>query len=271
MLKTRLIALSLTLILPVSAFAAAMIESRDGRGETTRIYVQGDKARIEMPRQEGFMVMDVKNKTMKVVMHKERTVLDMSDLLKDDGGATTQDQGRYVDAYTKSKGLGPRLAGYETEEYEIYADNNYCGSVFVSVRALNDIGLRKFAAAFQNMADQVQKKITGMTGMQVEQYMDPCNQAEQKLSDQLQDIGFPLKSVDARKRLESVVTRIDRNARLPANAFVIPANYQHTNPTKMMHDATQQMKQMQPQMQEMMKNMPPEMRDMMRQQMQQYQ
>lgn len=272
MLKMKLLSLSLALLLPLSSFAASMIESRDGQGNISQIFIEGDKARIELPRENAYIVMDVRNRTMHVVLHNERTVMDMSDLFQNSGSTGGgQSQGAYVDTYTKTRGLGPRIAGYETEEYEIYANNNYCGSLFVSVVAMNEIGLRKFARAFQEMTDQVEKNITGMTGMQMNQYMDPCDQANEKLSDQLQDIGFPLKAIDARRRLETLVTRIERNTRLPSNAFVIPAAYQKTNPAKMMKDAMQQMKQMQPHMQEMMRNMPPEMREMMNQQMQNYQ
>ena len=65
--------------------AAAMIESRSGAGDITRIYMKGDKARIEMPRREGYMVMDVGNRSLKAVIHIQRMVMDMSDLFKDSG------------------------------------------------------------------------------------------------------------------------------------------------------------------------------------------
>jgi hypothetical protein len=271
MLKTKFLLSLFLLLSPAISMAAAMIESRDGDGDITRIYIKGDKARIEMPRQEGFMVMDVRNKTMKVVMHKDRMVMDMSDLFKSSKGNSQQSSQPYVDSYIKTKGLGPTIAGFETEEYEVFGDGKYCGSAFVSVRALNDVGLRKFAKAFDEMTDQIERNMSGMFGGQIDQYMDPCDQADKKLTNQLESIGFPLKSIDKNRRLESVVTKISRNARLPANAFVIPKNYKQTNPSKMMNDAAQKMKQMQPQMQNMMKNMPPEMRDMIKQQMQQYQ
>ena len=271
MLKTKFIFTLYILIFPTVSMAAAMIESSTGKGDISRIYIEGDKARIEMPHQEGYMVMDVKNKTMKVVMHDQRSVMDMSDLFKGNGENSQQSSQANTDSYIKTKGLGPKIAGFETEEYEFFGNGKYCGSVFVSVRALNDFGLNKFAKAFEKMASQAQENMTGMFGNQMDQFMDPCEQANKKLADQVENIGFPLKSIDKNRRIESVVTKIKRNVQLPANAFAIPKDYQVTSPSKMMNDAAQQMKRMQPQMQNMMKNMPPEMREMMRKQMQQYQ
>jgi len=271
MLKTLFIFSLYTLFFPTVSIAAAMIESSTGKGDISRIYIEGDKARIEMPRQEGYMVMDVKNKTMKVVMHDQRSVMDMSDLFKGNDKNSQQSSQTKTDSNIKPKGSGPKIAGFNTEEYEIFANGKYCGSVFVSARALSDIGLKKFAKAFEKMAHQAQQKMTGMFGDQMNQFIDPCVQANKKLADQVESIGFPLKSIDKNRRIDSVVTKIKRKTQLPANAFLIPKDYQVTNPSKMMNDAAEQMKRMQPQMQNMMKNMPPEMREMMEKQMQQYQ
>lgn len=246
----------LVLCLPLTAMAAAMIESRDGQGQASRIYIEGDKARMEMLEEQGYMVLDVKNNSMKAVIPQQRTVMDMSDLLAEDGKAGT----RSVNSQNKSSGPGPKIAGYQTRQYDIFADGQYCGSSFVSVQAMHDLKLEKFARALQTMSNQVQDKITDMG---INAMVQPCEQAAMQLSDQLQEMGFPLRVIDKDKRLLNEVTRISRNAKLPANAFAIPADYQVTNPNRMMQDAMKQM----PQMQEMMKNMPPEAMEMMRKNM----
>jgi len=262
--------LGLVLLLPVMAHAAVMIETRDPQSGLSQIYIQGDKARIDMPRSKnGYVVMDVKNKTMKVVMNKQRMVMDMSEFMTETG-ADTQGQ-PYVDSYTKSKGLGPTIAGYETEEYEIYGDGKYCGSVDVSVRAIRDLGLKKFARALMTMEQEMNKKMSGLTGGMMNQHMGKCAQAHIKTANKLQDIGFPLRSLNQHHQVESTVTRINKHATLPAGAFTIPASYKVTNMSQMMNGVQQQLKQMQPQMNQMMQNMSPEMQERMRQQMQQFQ
>ena len=257
----RLIITLLTL-LPVNLFAADMIESIDTAGNLSRIYIEGDRAHMEMPQKQGYMVLDVKNNTMKAVIHEQRTVIDMSDLLKNKARAGSAD--KQVKSSMKSKGPGPEIVGYKTEQYDMYGNGKYCGSSFVSVAAVRDLGVKKFARAMQTMASQVKNR---MSGMGMNQFASSCQQAHMQLSDQLQDLGMPLRTVDENQRLQSEVKRISKNVKLPAGAFNIPADYQEVNPDKMIQDAMKQM----PDMQEMMKNMPPEAMDMMRKRMQQMQ
>ncbi|MCW8935397.1 MAG: DUF4412 domain-containing protein [Gammaproteobacteria bacterium] len=246
--------------------AAVLIQTRDADNELSSIYISDSKARIEMPDNEGYIVMDVAKNTMNAVIHKQRTILDMSEfLLQNDNPSAPK---KYVDTYTKSMGLGPTIVGYETEEYALYANDNYCSSLYVSVEAMRDMGIKKFVNAFANMERNMEAKISAMTGMSTDAFTDPCDEAERKASLRLREIGFPLKSIDKNKRLESVVTKINKKARLPKNAFMVPADYTVTDPSKIMNEA---MQKMQPQMKEMMNNMTPEMQKMMQQQMQQFQ
>ena len=254
--------LTLMLLIPsLSAMAADLIESRDGQGNRSTFYIEGDRAHIEMPQQQGYMVLDVNNNSMKAVIHKQRAVMDMSDLLASDAAGSS---GQQVDADARSKGPGPKIAGYETKQYDIYANGQYCGSTFVSVNAVRDLGLKKFARAMQTMNSSIQNTVTGITGTGMNRLLGPCEQAEMQLSDRIQDIGFPLRFINQNRQLVSEVTKISRNVRLPANAFKIPADYRVMNPNKMMKDAMKQM----PAMQDMIKNMPPEAMEMMRKRMQ---
>jgi len=242
MIKMKIFATFIALSLPALSFAASMIESSDGRGTITRIYMKGDKARIEMPGNQGYSVMNIRKKTMYVVLHPQRAVMNMSEYMQGGSNNAQQSGGTYVDSFLQTKGLGPRIAGYETEEQEIYANNQYCGSVFVSVQAMNDLNLRPFAKALESMGQQIQQSVTGITGMQMNQMLSTCDQAEKTLLDQLVNIGFPLKSIDKNRRTESVVTRLIRNTKLPAQAFVVPKQYRVVTPAQMMQEAMQNMR-----------------------------
>jgi len=255
-----------TVISTSTVTAATLIQSRDAQNSLSSIYIDKNKARIEMPNNDGFIVMDISNKTMKAVIHEQRTVLDMSEFMQEDNSTATPQ--KHIDTYSKTMGLGPTIVGYETEEYGLYANDQYCGSLFVSVDAMRDIGLKKFARAFMNIDKNIQSKMSSLTGQNMGAMVSPCTEATRKASLRLQDIGFPLKTTNSQKQLISVVTKVKKNTSLPANAFVIPADYKVMDPAKMMNEA---MKNIQPQMQQMMKNMTPEMQRMMQQQMQQYQ
>ena len=261
---TLLYSILVTCLIANTVNAAVLIQARDANNHTTSIFIEGNKARIEMPNREGYVVMDVASKTMKAVIHKYRSIIDISDFLKNNANSQPT---KYIDTYTKTMGLGPTIVGYETEQYGLYANDNYCGSLYVSVEAMRDIGIKKFARVFIDMQKNMQEKISQLTGGKNIMTEDPCTVAKAKANLKLRDLGLPLKSIDQNKQLESVIVNVNKKARLPANAFLIPADYNVTNASKIMNDAMPQM----PQMQDMIKNMTPEMREKIRQQMRQMQ
>ncbi len=260
---SRLLISCFLFIVTSKVSAATLIESRDAYGQITRVYIDNNTARIEQPEQNTYMIMDVDKKSMKVVLDEPRMVLDMSNLFAQKPiikPAVGSDQ--YVDSYIKSKGLGPVIAGYETEKYEYYANGQFCGNVYVSVQAMNEIGHTKFIHALEEMVEKVEVGMTGVASAQVEQYLDPCEQTIKTTAKQLENLGFPMRSDNRDHKLQSVVTKLSRDIRLPANAFVVPKAYTLTRPETMLEDIAQQM-------QDMLNNLPPEEREKMMQEMMQ--
>jgi len=255
------------LIIPGISTAASMIQSRSNN-ELSTIYIDGNKARIETSGNDGFLVMDVANKSLKMVIHEFQAILDMSDIFSRSPAPVTTAEGDFIDTYAEPKGLGPKISGYETEEYEIFANDKYCGSAFVSVRAIQETGMRKFTGVLQNLESHIQQK---MSRFSAPSQQSLCDSANNKLTDKIQDIGFPLKSIDQYKQLTHEITSINTRATLPANAFVIPAHYKLTTPSEMMKNATKQIKNAAPFMLEMMKSISPEDREMMLRKLQQLQ
>ncbi|VAW67974.1 hypothetical protein MNBD_GAMMA09-2349 [hydrothermal vent metagenome] len=202
--------------------AATLIQSSNAHRSITNIYIDGNRARIERPHHKGFILIDVGKKTMKAIMHHQRSVYDMSEFMQE---SYSPPPGQYVDTYTKTIGLGPEISGFETEEYALYANDKYCGSIYVSLEAFREIGLRKFAHAFVQINSNIDAHIAKLTGATSNQVTAPCTKAERKAGLQLRDVGFPLKYTDENRRMTSVTTRIQKGAQLPANAFVIPASY----------------------------------------------
>lgn len=210
---------------------------------------------------------------MKLIVHPQRSVLDMSSLTQHSGN--TPAESNRVKTSTRKLGKGPRIAGYDTVEYGLYAGKQYCGSVFISEKVMQDLKLKSLAQSMMQMQDNLEMHMSQLTGMSPGMFNDPCEAAELAGDKQLMTLGFPLKSIDRDKQVTSLVTHIDRQAKLPANAFAIPAGYTQTTPEQMAQQSTQemqpQMMQMQQEMERAMKDMPPEMRQMLQQQMQQFQ
>lgn len=265
---TIIVTLIISSVITSICHAGVLIQTRDAQNKVTTIRIEGNRARIDMQRNDGYVVIDVAQKIMNVVSHHDRTIIDLSEFLQNTAASTAPT--KYIDTYTKTMGLGPRVLGYETEQYALYANNNYCGSLFVSVNAIRDTGVNKFIDAFANMERNMDAKMAALTGMNINDTVEPCEEAKRKAILRARNMGFPLKSIDRNKRLDSEVIKINKNVNIPANTFGIPANYKMATPSSMMNGAMKDMQRAQPQMREMMKNMTPEMRRMMQQQMQQY-
>lgn len=205
-----------------SLAAATLIQSNNSLHSTTNIYIQGDKARIELPYYNGFLIIDVAHKTMQAVLHGQKSVYDMSRFMQDSPGAS---EARYVDSYSQTLGLGPNILGFETEEYALFANNEYCGSTFISVNAIQKIGLKKFASAFAKINANIDSQIAKLTGSSNTQVASDCTLAQRKAGLSLRDIGFPLKNTNPSKHMISEITKIQKGVALPLNAFAIPSGY----------------------------------------------
>ncbi len=228
-----------------AAQAATLVEIKAG-GEITKIYYEGSMSRLEMPGDRSYMVIDSAKQSMHMVVPAERMVMDMSDTLKN-APATAADSGIKIDI--SKQGSGPRVAGYKTTRYSHSANSKNCGTLFTSQEAMEDAGMRDVFEMMERMSAQADTMMSAFN-----QNADPCERSGPQLTKHLKDIGVPLRVLDAGGTVVSEVMRIDRKAKLPANAFTIPADYQVRNTHKMMQGIQQQMQKM-PDMQEMMKQM----------------
>ncbi len=242
--------ISLLMLLPCSAMAATLIESMDMNGNMSQLYIEGNMARMEMPNKQGYMVVDTSKRTMRAVIPEQKMVMDMSDMLGENRGETSSG----IDFKTSKKGSGPKIAGYSTEEYTLTANSKYCGSLFISAAAMRDADIAGFADTMISFSQGIRNRMAGLRGM-MGQKPRPCQEARTASAAEFKNKGFPMRIVSPNKRVINEVKSINKNAKLPANAFSIPSDYAVTNPNQMMQDA--------------MKQMPPGAMEMMRQRMQQ--
>lgn len=230
--------LLLTTLLLVSAgptAAATLIEVKSSEG-LTRIYTEGSKARMESGR-DGYMIVDNQAKTLLVVMPAERRVMDMSDALQ---GPDPQTSGDAIDIKFNKEGNGPRIAGYPTTRYSYSANGQPCGSLLASRQALEDSGLDSAFKMMERMASRADAM-----RMAFNSNTPPCERAGTQFSRHVKKIGVPMRITAGNGQLVSEITRIDTGAKLPANAFTVPAGYQVQDTGKMMREAQQMMQQMQ--------------------------
>jgi len=199
-------------------------------------------SRLEMPGNRGYMVIDSAQQTMHMVIPEQRMVMDMSDTLKNAPGTAA---GSGLKINISKQGSGPRVAGYKTTRYSYSASSKDCGTLFTSQDAMEDAGMSEVFEMMERMSSQADAMMSAFN-----QNADPCQHSSSQLTKRLQDIGVPMRVLDAKGTVLSEVMRIDKKAKLPANAFDIPPDYQVQNTHKMMQkipDMQEIMKQMQQQ------------------------
>jgi hypothetical protein len=220
----RRVALAVSVLALGSAQAATLVEVKHAEG-LSRIYHEGPAARMEMPGERGFVLIDTSKQTLFVVMSEQRMALDMSDTLKSDAPGT----GSPIDASFNKEGGGPTIAGYRTYRYSYSVQGTRCGTVFASKEALDHAGMQDLFAMMDRMAGQAEAVMRTFTTSS-----DPCQQADHRLGEKVQSVGAPMRVLDPRGTLVSEITRIDRNASLPPNAFSIPPGYRVQNASQML-------------------------------------
>jgi hypothetical protein len=227
-------------LMSIQAESAVMVEMQDSEG-LSRIYSEGGKGRIEMSASDDFMLVDGTENTMYMVMPSQRTILDM-------GGTLSGEPATGSGGETKltRNGNGPSIAGYETVEYVITAGDRTCQTVYGSRPAMEESGMKHILSMFQKMALQAHAMATqfGMGN-------DPCTAADTLVTQQLAEIGMPMRVKDEEGTIISEVLRIDAKATLPPDAFALPADYERQDMAQMQ----QQMREQMPPIQEMMKQM----------------
>ena len=191
----------------------------------SRLYRDGPAARMEMPGERGLVLIDSSRQTLFVVMPEQRLALDLSDTLKNDEAAA----GSPVNATFSKEGGGPTIAGYRTYRYSYAVEGTRCGTVFASKEALEHAGMQDLFAMMERMASQAQAVASAFVSS-----ADPCQQADHKLGQKVQSVGAPMRVLDPGGTVVSEITRIDRNAALPPDAFVIPAGYRVQNASQML-------------------------------------
>ncbi len=223
--------------------AATLIEVKSPEGQT-KVYRDGTRSRMDTG-DGGYMVLDSQAETLFVVMPKQRQVMDMSQMLKT---APPAGNGSPVKVTFKKAGSGPRIAGYTTTEYQYAADGKACGTVLASQQALDDSGLQEAFAVMQRMAARADAMMMAFNAR-----TDPCQRVATRFSEHARDIGIPMRITMGTDQLVSEIVRIEKDARLPPDAFTIPAGYQVQNTGQLLRqlpniqEMMQQMQQMQQQ------------------------
>lgn len=224
----------------MAVWAVTLVESSDSDGAVQEVYFEGANMRAQERGGTEYMLFDMANRKMYAVNPKEREVIDLSGFLAQ-RSAKSRSTAK-VDAKLTRKGAGPTVAGYATEHYVSTASGRKCADEYLSKKAMDD--LRATMLSSERFWELGKEFDSGMTGAA----FDPCDLAEAQLGKSYQEYGLPLRVVDADGSVSVEVTRIVKNAALPAGGFSLPKGYAVVDMSKKMGEA----------MREAAKTMPPQ-------------
>lgn len=212
------------------ATAATVVETRDAAGQTSTMTVQGPRARIQMGPQR-YVLIDTAEGSYYAVDVRRRVVMNMgqvpehvTDLPRSEAAA------REAEVEFRHVGSGPRIAGYPTEHYRLYADGRLCQQSYLSRAALDAAEMAEFLQGFHRFSKRQQERYRAL-GVAAE----PCEQAEQVAAARHPQLGMPMKIV-ANGQIRQEVLRLRTGVDVPAQQLEAPAGFRLIAP----HQAAQQ-------------------------------
>lgn len=203
-------------------YGGTMIELRDRAGRGNQILADGNRIRVDPADRNSYVIIDHVTQSVKIVHPQRRTVLELSGEIPafGIGGSAAENTALTIE----DDGDGPDIAGYETRQYRLSVNGEYCGIVFTSKEAFEDAELDRLV--------QTVRKVTGkaaQTLVSMQSGMTACQRAAANSLDHIADIGAPLRSLDQNGKVDFEVTRIQTHVELAPDTFGIPQGYKLVN------------------------------------------
>jgi len=205
---------AITLFFSSSVMAGTVIELQNNN-ERMSIMTDGQTARMNMSGAD-YIIVDFKDNNVRVVDPQKQQVM----LLNVDQAAMGN-SGSLVRTSVKRLSSGQMIAGYKTQKYSYTANGKSCGVIYGSSDAYQARDIKTLLAAMKTMLEKQRALLGGFAA-----FVDDCTLADMQVADHVNTIGMPMRT-EKNGRVESEIKSINMNVDLPANTFVIPANYRN--------------------------------------------
>ncbi len=228
-----------SLVVSTSVLADVQITFRHGDGDTSTFSSDGRMARIDDKQMPGFVLIDFARSEFFNVDSQRNEVMKAGF-----SGTGKAESSARVNVRLDDKGGGPKIAGYQTRKFEVFANGESCGYLYGSKKLLKNKNVRAIFDSMRKMQQFSRSMMGGMSG-----FLSACEQADLQLADTIESSGAPLRMVDSKGRLESEVLAVDTNKKFAGNHYKLPAGMPVVDMREKMNQANQQNQQM-------MENMP---------------
>lgn len=211
--KTLSVALFLLLVTcPRMMYAATLIESHESNAGLQKTWIDGDKLRVTSEGGSQYMLLNFTQKTMHIVYPDKMQVMDMSKAVGS-SSSDNPDSGKQI--YTvEKKGKGPTVAGFQTDHYVVSHKGIECFESFTSMQAVKEMGLDQYLSGMSKMFPRENSPETND---------NPCINAENALD--YEKIGIPLMLIEQDGSETYRISKLEKDAPLPAGGFSIPEGF----------------------------------------------
>lgn len=208
-------------VLSLPGRAAVLLEAKSPEAEApTRVLYDGHTLRVDFI-QGGYLLFDVAANKRYMINDEQKQVMEMPSTDAGEFSAMMSDIGA---KRTPAKidiarlGAGPVIAGYATEHYVVTADGHKCSDEYLSKELLANEKVKELVHAMDGANENEDVSSIASLG--------PCMvQAPRALAKQYDQLGLPLRSVDAGGAATVEVVSIKVDVDFPTGTFTVPPGY----------------------------------------------
>lgn len=188
-------------LVTAAAQAATVIETHAGP-ERARSVMTVDKGKARIQSEPGnYILIDPASGQYLYILPASREIVKMNSAPPvEPGGKKNRPP---VAGKLVHKGAGPRIAGFPTQRYQLFAKGELCVNAYLSREAMQRGQLKEFLAGFHQLQAK-QKQEYRAVGTQYA----PCDDAQETLMGRYPELGLAMRTVGADGQLLQEVTRM---------------------------------------------------------------
>lgn len=220
-------------------FADTLVTNKGPQGKEQKVYISAEGARMEAHQAGQYVLMQFEGGKMYAINPQQKQVLDLNtappapSAAQLPPGMPKPAPAPEVKAELIKVGLGPEIAGFKTEHYQVKANGEVCENEYLSAEALEVPHIKAFMKQMQSLSEKRKQQRGNLPFMRV----PPCVEAAEKVSAQYLQLGLPLRTENAKGEVRNEVSSINTDATAPAGSFELPKDYAVVDPAAMLRNA----------------------------------
>ena len=183
---------------------------------TSQFLTNGNMARINSRGTQDYKLVNFKTGNIYSVTAGDKQITNLSSSIPTISGVKLPS----IRLDIKPAGMGPVIAGYNTNKYRLSANGENCGTVLASQDAIKGSAIENMFGTLKSMADSHLESLGGFAAL-----IPACQLARIQLVEKLQYIGAPMRVLDKEGNIDTEITSIVKNAGVEPHYYAFPANY----------------------------------------------